>query len=393
MKEYMEELKKDFELGFGSAPEFIFSAPGRVELSGNHTDHQHGKVLAAAINLDIKAAVKLNNKDYISLKTHNHGSSVIYLNDLEAKKEEIGETSSIVRGVASRIKELTDKSIGFDIFTKGYVPVGSGLSSSAAFEILIGTIINSLCDCGLTKIQIAQIGQYAENEYFGKPCGLMDQMASSMGNITAIDFMDTKNPKVESINFDFFRSGYNLVVIDSGANHTNLTNEYSSITNELKKVCSVFNKSWMREISEDEFYSKVSEVRKIAGDRATLRAIHIYEENKRVDKQIEALKNNDFKTFLKYVNESGKSSWMLLQNVIPTGVTMNQELAFALTIVEKILRGRGACRVQGGGYAGTLQAYISKDDTTNFIDEVEKVLGKGSCHLVSIRKDGGILEK
>lgn len=389
----MEELKKEFEEEFGKKPEYLFSAPGRVELSGNHTDHQHGKVLAAAINLDIKAAVALNNKDIIFLKTHNHGESIIKLDDLEIKKNEIGETSSIVRGVAARIKELTGKSIGFDVFTKGYVPVGSGLSSSAAFEVLIGTIINTLCKCGLTPIEIAQIGQYAENVYFGKPCGLMDQMASSVGNIILIDFMDTKKPKVESIDFDLLKSDYNLIIINCGADHSNLTDEYASITDELKKVCSVFNKNWLREIPEEEFYSKVSEVRKVAGDRGVLRAVHIYEENKRVDKQIEALNNNDIETFLKYVKESGESSWMLLQNVIPTGAFFNQELAFALTIVQKILKGEGACRVQGGGFAGTLQVYVKKNDTDNFINEVEGILGKGSCHKVLIRKEGGVLEK
>lgn len=388
----MKELKKEFEEEFGRKPEYLFSAPGRVELSGNHTDHQHGKVLAAAINLDIKAAVALNNKNIIFLKTHNHGESIIKLDDLEIKENEIGETSSIVRGVASRIKELTGKSIGFDVFTKGYVPVGSGLSSSAAFEVLIGTIINTLCKCGLTPIEIAQIGQYAENVYFGKPCGLMDQMASSVGNIISIDFMDTKNPKVESINFDFSKSGYDLLVIESGADHVNLTSEYASITDELKKVCSVFNKNWLREIPEKEFYSKISEVRKIAGDRGVLRAIHVYNENKRVEKQIAALKNNDFELYLQYAKESGRASWMLLQNVIPTGAAVKQELAFSLTVVENILNGRGICRVQGGGFAGTLQAFVKKEETNNFINEIEKILGKGSCHLVSIRKDGGILE-
>lgn len=389
----MEELKKDFEIAFGRIPEYYFSAPGRVELGGNHTDHQHGKVLAAAINLDVKAAVSLNDNNYISLKTHNHGSCIIKLDDLDKKKEEMGKTSSIVRGVAARIKEITNKSIGFDVFTKGHVPIGSGLSSSAAFEILIGTIINNLCNCGFTPIEIAQIGQYAENEYFGKPCGLMDQMASSVGNIIAIDFEDTKNPKVEAIDFDLSKSGYELLIIESGADHSNLTSEYASITDELKKVCSVFNKNWLREISEEEFYSKVSEVRKIAGDRGVLRAIHVYEENKRVEKQIEALKNNDIETFLKYVKESGRSSWMLLQNVIPTGATSKQELAFALSIIEKILNGKGVCRVQGGGFAGTLQAYVKGKDADNFINEVEMYLGKGSCHKVLIRKDGGILEK
>lgn len=389
----MEELKKEFEEEFGRKPEYLFSAPGRVELSGNHTDHQHGKVLAAAIDLDIEAAVALNNSDYISIKTDKYGEHLIKFDDLKAKREELRKTPSIIRGVVARIKELTGKTIGFDVYTKCNVPNGSGLSSSAAYEVLFGTIINVLCDCKLTPIEIAQIGQYAENEYFGKPCGLMDQMASSVGNIISIDFMDTKNPKVESVEFDLSKSDYNLIIINCGADHANLTDEYASITDELKKVCSVFDKNWIREISEEEFYLKISEVRRVSGDRGVLRAVHIYEENKRVDKQIEALNNNDIETFLKYVKESGKSSWMLLQNVIPTGASFNQELAFALTIVEKILKDRGVCRVQGGGFAGTLQAYVKKNYTDSFINEVEKILGKGSCHKVLIRKDGGILEK
>lgn len=268
---------------------------------------------------------------------------------------------------------------------------GSGLSSSAAFEVLIGVILNHLGSCGLTAPEIAQVGQYAENVYFGKPCGLMDQTASAVGNIIGIDFADPAHPKIQPVAFDFASCGYSLCIIDSGASHSDLTDCYAAITNELKAVCSVFGKEALRDVPEDEFYARLGEVRQAAGDRAVLRAIHVYEDNKRVRLQLRALENDNFPAFLEYVKESGDSSWMYLQNVIPEGRTARQEVAFALALAKHLLGGHGACRVHGGGFAGTIQAFVPNEQLEEFRGGIEAVLGEGSCHVLSIRPEGGIL--
>ena len=388
-----KELVSLFEEQFNEKPIYIFSAPGRTELSGNHTDHQHGIVLAAAIDLEIKGVVSLNDLNKINIKSEGFDYFSIDLNDLEVKENEKGTTISLVRGIAKRIKELGKEIIGFNAYICSDVLQGSGLSSSAAFEILIATIINNISNCGLNPVDLAKISQYSENVYFGKPCGLMDQTASSVGNIVNIDFKDTENPIINKIDFDFSKCGYKLCVIDCGANHADLTEEYAAITKELKKVCECFNCNYLREINENDFYSNFNSVRKVVGDRAMLRAIHVYEENKRVMKQVEALRNNDFELYLKLTNESGDSSWEYLQNVVASGNKEKQELALALAMCKKILNGKGACRVHGGGFAGTLQAFVKNEDIDEFKNEIEKYFGKDSCHILSIRKDGGTLEK
>ena len=388
-----KELVSLFEEQFNEKPNYIFSAPGRTELSGNHTDHQHGIVLAAAIDLEIKGVVSLNDLNKINIKSEGFDYFSIDLNDLEVKENEKGTTISLVRGIAKRIKELGKEIIGFNAYICSDVLQGSGLSSSAAFEVLIATIINNVSNCGLNPVDLAKISQYSENVYFGKPCGLMDQTASSVGNIVNIDFKDTENPIINKIDFDFSKCGYKLCVIDCGANHADLTEEYAAITKELKKVCECFNCNYLREINENDFYSNFNSVRKMVGDRAMLRAIHVYEENKRVMKQVEALKNNDFELYLKLTNESGDSSWEYLQNVVASGNKEKQELALALAMCKKILNRKGAFRVHGGGFAGTLQAFVKNEDIDEFKNEIEKYFGKDSCHILSIRKDGGTLEK
>lgn len=388
-----QELVCLFEKQFNEKPKYIFSAPGRTELSGNHTDHQHGIVLAAAINLEIKGAVSLNNLNEINIKSEGFDFFSVDLSDLEVKENEKGTTISLVRGIAKRIKDLGKEVVGFNAYIYSDVLQGSGLSSSAAFEVLIATIINNISNCDLNPVDLAKISQYSENVYFGKPCGLMDQTASSVGNIVNIDFKDTENPVINRIDFDFSNCGYKLCVIDCGANHADLTEEYSAITKELKKVCECFNCNYLREIDENDFYNNFNSVRKIVGDRAMLRAIHVYEENKREMKQVEALRNNDFELYLKLTNESGDSSWEYLQNVTASGNKEKQELALALAMCKKILNRKGACRVHGGGFAGTLQAFVKNEDIDEFKKEIEKYFGKDSCHILSIRKDGGILEK
>jgi len=387
-----EEMKKAFTAVFGKEPQFVFSAPGRSELSGNHTDHQHGCVLAAAVNLEAIACVAKNDENIIRVQSKGYPLCTIDLADLSVHAEEVNTTLALIRGVAARMKELGCNVQGFDAYVESTVLPGSGLSSSAAFEVLIGTIINGVYfDNKCTAVEIAQISQYAENVYFGKPCGLMDQMACSVGNIISIDFADTAKPVIERIDFDFSKVGHALCIIDSGADHADLTDEYADITKELKAVCHVFGKEYLRDVDEDEFYNRLSEVRAAAGDRGVLRAMHVFEENKRVKKQVAALKENDFDTFLQYVKLSGESSWMNLQNVIPTGAKSHQEVALALGLARKLLAGRGAYRVHGGGFAGTIQAFVPVDILADFKAGMEKVLGEGKCHVLSIRAEGGVM--
>ena len=384
-----QHQKEAFEKQFGCKPQFVFSAPGRTEISGNHTDHQHGCVMAAAVNREAVAAVAENGTNIVRLFSEGYGLLEVDITDLTVKAEEVNSTPALIRGVAAKFNQYGLR--GFDAYVTSTVLSGSGLSSSAAFEVLIGVIFNHLTKAGKTPIEIAQIGQYAENVYFGKPCGLMDQMASSVGNIIAIDFADPAKPIVTPMAFDFGSCGYSLCVIDSGAGHEDLTDEYAAITRELKAVCRVFGKEFLRDVSEDEFYDRIAEVRKACGDRATLRAIHVFAENKRVALQRKALEENDFDTFLQYVKESGSSSWRVLQNVIPSGWKEHQEVAFALALTEKLLGGKGACRVHGGGFAGTIAAFVPVDMLDSFKAGIEKALGEGSCHVMNIRKEGGIL--
>ena len=391
----MSYINPNFEKTFGEKATYVFSAPGRTELSGNHTDHQHGQVLAAAVNLEMLAWLKPNDSTIIRVMSEGYPMSVIDVSDLEIKEAEKNTTNALIRGVAAKFIQMGCEVKGFDAYVTSTVLPGSGLSSSAAYETLIGTIINHLYyGAKATAVEVAQIGQWAENVYFGKPCGLMDQTASSVGSVIGIDFADNANPIVEKIDLDLTANGYALCIIDSGADHADLTDEYAAITVELKNVCRIFGKEFLREVDEDEFYANIANVRQVAGDRATLRAMHVFAENKRVEAQKAALRANDFDTFLKYVTESGLSSWRFLQNVTPAGRTSHQEVAFALALAEKLLAGtKGVCRVHGGGFAGTIQAFVPLEILDTFKAEIEKVLGEGKCHVLSVRAEGGVLVK
>ena len=385
------ELKAKFERQYGRAAEYIFSAPGRTELGGNHTDHQHGLVLAAAVTLDTKAAAAENNDGCIRVISEGYAPVTVPIDELEKHPEERNTTAALVRGVAAGFLRRGYGVRGFDAYVVSDVLPGSGLSSSAAFEVLIGTVINALSGGALSPAEIARIGQYAENEYFGKPSGLMDQTASAVGGIVAIDFADPGAPVITPVEFDFAECGYALCIIDSGADHAELTEEYAAITNELKAVCRVFGKEHLREVDEHEFYARIAEVRRAAGDRAALRAAHVFSENRRCAEETAALGRGDFERFLQLVTESGRSSWMYLQNVIPTGSTARQELAFALLLCGKLLGGRGAFRVHGGGFAGTVQAFVPVDMLENFRAGIDAVRGAGRCHVLSIRREGGCM--
>ena len=386
-----EDLKKRFYKQFGRNAQWIFSAPGRTELGGNHTDHQRGRVLAAAVNLDTRAAAAANGENCIRILSEGYPLCVIQLPAAAPDEKEFGTTASLIRGVAARFAQLGHPVAGFDAYVVSDVLPGSGLSSSAAFEVLIGVIINDMGSCGLTPAEIAMAGQYAENVYFGKPCGLMDQTASSVGNAITIDFQDPEHPDIRPLPFDFSACGHALCIIDSGAGHENLTHCYAAIPGELKTICSYFHKDVLRQVPEADFYANLPQLRKLAGDRAVLRAIHVYEENKRVEAQARALTENHFEEFLRLVSESGRASWMLLQNVIPEGAAEHQELAFSLALAEHLLHGRGAVRVHGGGFAGTIQAFVPEDMLEDFRSGIEAVLGAGSCHVLSIRPEGGVL--
>ena len=370
---------------------YLFSAPGRTEIGGNHTDHQHGCVLAAAVNLETVADVTLNGKNVILVQSEGYPVVQVDLSDLTVHDEEKNTTAALIRGVAAAFAERGAKVQGFDAVVKSTVLPGSGLSSSAAFEVLMGTICNELFfDGKLTAVEIAQIGQQAENIYFGKPCGLMDQMASSVGSMVFIDFEDPAQPKIERIPFDLAKAGYALCIIDSGADHADLTDEYAAIPGEMKKVCAFFGKEVLRQIPKATFMEALPGVRKTVSDRAVLRALHIYQENERVVRQVEALKSGDMDAFLNLVKESGRSSWMYLQNITPTGAVVHQEVAVALALCEDLLMGKGAYRVHGGGFAGTVQAFVPLEMLTDFCERIEKVLGAGSCHVLNIRENGGI---
>lgn len=386
-----EALKEQFRSVFGEAPTLLFSAPGRAELCGNHTDHQCGMILAASINLETVAAIRPRDDGKIRLLSDGYPMCEVDLKELDPVEKEKESTAALIRGVANGFAEKGWSPVGFDACVCSNVLAGSGLSSSAAFEILLGTIMNHLTGAGLPAMELARIGQAAENRYFGKPCGLLDQAAAASGGIVFIDFAPDRELVSESIDFSFEDYGYALVVIDSGADHAGLTDDYAAIPKELRKVCAFFGKKVLREVDEQEFYEKLPEVRAAAGDRAVLRAMHIYDENRRVHMARAALKLEDMETFLRQVNASGRSSQLLLQNIIPANASDRQALSYTLACAERLLDGEGASRVHGGGFAGTIQAFVPLHRVDAFCAEMDRLLGAKSCHRLSIRPVGGVL--
>lgn len=385
---YVKAINKYVSL-YGDTDVEIYSAPGRSEVGGNHTDHQHGCVLAAAVNLDAIAVVgRVDNK--IKVLSDDFDIAPINLEDLEIKKAEEGTSEALIRGVCARLKELGYNVGGFNAFITSDVLMGAGLSSSAAFETIIGTIISgSYNDMTIDPVVIAQVGQYAENVYFGKPCGLMDQCASSVGSLINIDFNDVAKPIVNKVDVDFSKFGHSLCIVDTKGSHADLTDEYAAIPMEMKKVANYFGKEFLREVDEEDFFNDIAGARKACQDRAVLRAIHLFEENKRVDQEVKALNNSDFETFKKVVKESGDSSYKFLQNVYANCDVQNQSVSIGLAMSEKIIGRNGVCRVHGGGFAGTIQAFVKDEFVTAYKTEIERVFGKGSCHVLKVRKYGG----
>ena len=384
-------LDAGFAAAFGGQPERYFSAPGRTEIGGNHTDHQRGRVLAGAVNLDTRGAVRCNGTQMIQVLSQGYPICRVDLAQLTPVEEEKNTTASLIRGVAARFSQLGCAVQGFDAYVESTVLPGSGLSSSAAFEVLIGTIINHLFfDQKATQPEVAQIAQYAENVFFGKPCGLMDQMASAVGGMVTIDFAQKDNPQIQPVDFDFAACGHALCIIDSGADHADLTDEYAAVTQEYKALCRHFGKEVLTQVPEEDFYAEISTLRKECGDRAVMRGIHQYEENKRVVQQVAALRRGDFSAFLQLVQESGESSYMYLQNVIPAGYVAHQDMAVALGLCRHYLQGQGAYRVHGGGFAGTVQAFVPTELLDSFRNGIDSALGAGACHVLLIRPEGGV---
>lgn len=386
-------LLDDFTALYGEQSNVrFFSAPGRTEVGGNHTDHNHGKVLAASINLDALAAVSQTDNGVIRVKSRGYEKTdVVDLSTLTPVAEEKDHSASLIRGVAARLVQLGYRVGGFDAATTSDVLSGSGLSSSAAFEVLIGTILNYLYNDGaISPVEIAQIAQYAENEFFGKPCGLMDQMACSVGSFVKIDFADPAKPVIEPVAFDFSSCRHSLCIVDTRASHADLTDEYASIRQEMEAVASFFGKSCLREVEKDDVMNHLAALREKLGERPLLRALHFYGENERVDKESAALVNGDFSAFKALVIESGYSSYMYNQNVFAPKDPKNQPVSLALALSEAILRGKGAWRVHGGGFAGTIQAFVPNEMVETYRQGMEAVFGEGACHILAIRPVGGI---
>ncbi len=368
----------------------LFSGPGRTEIGGNHTDHQHGRVLCGSVDLDMLACAAPNGLDVVRIQSDGYPPLKISLNDLAPKKEEENTSAALVRGVAAKIKELGFELSGFDACANSTVLSGSGLSSSAAYETLVGNIFNHFC-CGdkLDPVTIAKIGQYAENVYFGKPCGLMDQMGSSVGGAVAIDFKDPVNPVVERVDYDFSKSGHALCIVDTGSSHGDLTDDYAAVTREMGAVAAHFGKAVLREVPLEDFQAALPALRSECGDRAVLRAMHFYSDDRRAAQEADALKTGNFEAFLNLVNASGLSSSLCLQNTWSIHDPSQQAIPLALTAAEYLLDGMGACRVHGGGFAGTIQAWVPEDYLTVFKNGMEALFGAGKCHVLHIRPQGG----
>ncbi len=389
-KERYLSLIAEFEQLFGVKPAMFFSASGRTEVSGNHTDHNHGKVLAAAVDLDVIAAVLPTDDNTITVKSKGHEMDTVSCCDLEVKEDEINSSAALIRGVCAGLKNRGHCAGGFKAYTVSDVLKGSGLSSSAAFEVLIGTILNHLYNNGeVSDVAIAQIAQYSENVYFGKPSGLMDQMASSVGGFITIDFKDTEKPVIKAMDFDISKYDHSLCIIDTKGSHADLTPEYGAIPTEMKQIASHFGKACLRDV-EECVMSEIPALREKFGDRAVLRAMHFYDENRRVDEICHAIEASDLDAFLDVIKRSGNSSYKYLQNVYANISPAQQGISLALYIAENLLGGEGACRVHGGGFAGTIQAFVPNRKLESFKSGIEAVFGKGSCYVLNIRPYGGV---
>ena len=386
-------LMNEFQKVYGTDDVALFSSPGRTEIGGNHTDHNYGRVLAGAVNLDMIAVAATNGTNVIRIKSSGYPEFQVDLSELVIDESQFYTSSSIVKGLGARMKQLGYEIGGIDACIDGRVPKGSGLSSSASFEVLIGAVINHLFNDGkMSAVENGIIGQWSENNYFGKPCGLMDQTACSVGGLITIDFKDPSKPIVKEVDFDFVSTGFALVITDVGGGHDDAASqaEYASLPTEMKAVAAVLGAKVLREVTLEQIVEKIPEIRKVTGDRAILRAYHFQGDNQRVVEQVAALENNDFHAFLKMVVESGYSSYMYNQNIFDVVHKDDQVVSLALALSEMVLKGKGAWRVHGGGFGGTIQAFVPQDLLDQYVETLEHVYGNGSCHKLFIRAKGSI---
>jgi len=392
-KERAVQVVRSFQAEFSPMPyahTALFSGPGRTELAGNHTDHQHGHVLCASVDLDILACAAPNELGRVRIHSQGYPMVEVSLDDLSPKKEEVNTSAALVRGVAAKLEKMGYKLGGFDAYAVSDVLSGSGLSSSAAYEILVGVIFNHFyCGGQIDAITLAKVGQFAENVYFGKPCGLMDQMGASVGGAVAIDFNDPADPVVERICFDFDKSGHDLCIVDTGSSHGDLTGDYAAITQEMGAVAAHFGKTVLRDVPLEDFHAALPALRPAYGDRAVLRAMHFYADDRRAAQEADALRQGNFESFLNMVNASGLSSSLRLQNTWSISDPRQQAIPLALTVGGYLLDGMGAIRVHGGGFAGTIQAWVPEERLTLFKDGMEALFGAGKCHMLHIRSVGG----
>ncbi|MEY8390904.1 galactokinase [Lachnospiraceae bacterium] len=390
-KRYQDAVRK-FEELFGEQDAEIYSAPGRSEVGGNHTDHQRGEVLATSINLDAIAVVGKSGENVIKLLSEGYPMITVDLKDLELREGETGTSAGLIRGMAYGLKKNGHEVGGFCAYVTSDVLNGAGMSSSAAFEVLVGTILSGLYNnMEISSVEVAQVAQYAENVFFGKPCGLMDQMACSVGGLIHIDFADPEKPIVEKVDVDFSAYHHSLCITDTKGSHADLTDDYALIPQEMKKVAEFLGKEFLREADAEEFYKNIAKIRAVCGDRPVLRALHFFEEDKRVEQEVAALNAGDFQGFLEVVRESGNSSFKYLQNIYTNKDVQNQSVSMGLAVSDSILSGHGVSRVHGGGFAGTIQAFVSDDFVETYRQTLDGVYGEGSCHVLKIRPFGGIM--
>lgn len=377
---------------FGAANIRLFSTPGRTEIGGNHTDHNHGRVLAGSVNLDTIAAAGKTSDNTIIIHSENYTNPfIVSLDDLEARAEEAGTTTALIRGIAAKFKATGYLIGGFNAYISSDVGIGSGLSSSASIEVLIGTILNTFYNGeSIPVMELAKIGQYAENIYFKKPCGLMDQIACGVGGIVSIDFNDPQNPIVRKVDFDFAAQNYSLLIVDTGGSHVDLTEDYAAVPNEMKELARNLGKEVCRELTYQEIIDQMIYLRAKVGDRAILRALHFFNDNERVTEQVQALEQNDFESFLRLVNDSGNSSVKWLQNCYSTQNPSEQGISLALALTENYLENiaAGACRVHGGGFAGTIQVFLPNEHIGKYKNLMDKVFGESAVTAVTIRPVG-----
>ena len=389
-KRYIDAIRC-YERVFSIDEISIFSAPGRSEIAGNHTDHQKGEVLVAAVNLDAIAIVHQTDDEVVQIVSEGYDMLRIFLSDLETKKEEEGTTISIVKGVLNEVKKRGYEIGGFNAYITSDVLIGAGISSSAAFETLIGTIVSGLYNnMRISRVEIAMIGQKAENLYFGKPCGLMDQMASSVGNLVYIDFGERALPLVKKVECDFSSFGYSLCITDTKSSHADCTAEYAAVPAEMKAAAAVFGKEVLRDVSKEEVLENIGKIREATGDRAALRALHFVMENERVRSATTALNDGNFEEFLKCIKASGESSFKYLQNVYISSDVQHQNVSVALALSEIILGNNGVSRVHGGGFAGTIQAFVKNEAVKEYQKFMNQTFGEGACSVLKVRKYGGI---